>query len=71
MKFLIISVGGRAKGKQYGMGHVFRTLTLSQELKKYGKINYLLEDYGHAKKIIEKNNFKIFSLKKISNLKKE
>lgn len=67
-KILIRTAGGSAKGKQLGMGHIFRTMHLAKELKSY-QIFFLLEDFGGAERILRKNGFKnIFPLKKnISN----
>jgi UDP-2,4-diacetamido-2,4,6-trideoxy-beta-L-altropyranose hydrolase len=53
---LIRTGGGRAKGKELGLGHIYRTINLAKELK-YNKIYFSLEDFGGAKEILQKNGF--------------
>ena len=60
LKFLIITAGGKARKKQLGMGHIFRTLNLVEYLKKENTIYYLVDDYGGSKEIIKKKKFKTF-----------
>lgn len=68
MKFLIITAGGKAKKKQLGLGHIFRTLNLVKHLKKNNKIYFLIEDHGGVEKIIERNNFKSYLYKNKSTI---
>jgi UDP-2,4-diacetamido-2,4,6-trideoxy-beta-L-altropyranose hydrolase len=64
MNILIRTGGGRAKNKELGLGHIFRTINLASHFKTK-KINFLLEDYGGAKEEIINHGFKnIFLLKK-------
>ena len=55
-KILIRTAGGSTKGKQLGMGHIFRSIHLAKELKSFQLI-FLLEDFGGAKRILKKNGF--------------
>lgn len=64
LKFLVITAGGKAKQKQLGMGHIYRTLNLVEHLKKTNTIYFLIEDHGGAKKIIRKKRFKTLLFKK-------
>lgn len=57
LKILFRTSGGRAKGKQLGLGHVYRCLNLANQLK-YNKIFFLLEDYGGAEEVFLQNGFK-------------
>lgn len=60
---LFRTAGGRAKGKQLGMGHITRCINLSRNLKNC-KINFLLEDFGGAAKFLKDQGIKnIFLLK--------
>ena len=68
LKFLIITAGGKARKKQLGMGHIFRTLNLVEHLKKNNIIYFLLEDHGGSKEIIEKKKFKTFLFGKNSSV---
>ena len=56
MKILFRTAGGKAKGKELGLGHIYRTINLAKELKK-NKIYFLLEDFGGAKEILQENGF--------------
>ncbi|MDE2591226.1 MAG: hypothetical protein KGL95_16330, partial [Patescibacteria group bacterium] len=61
--------GGRAPGKELGLGHVYRCINLSYFLKR-NKLFFLLEDFGGARKIVRENGIKkILSLKPEINLK--
>jgi len=68
LKFLIITSGGKAKRKQLGMGHIFRTLNLVEHLKKNNKIYFLIEDHGGVKKKINDKKFESFLFKKNSTV---
>ena len=63
MKFLIVTAGGRARKKQLGMGHIFRTLNLVEHLKT-SKIFFLVEDNGGSMQIIKKNGYRTLLLEK-------
>jgi len=55
--------GGRAKGKQLGMGHITRCMNLSKNLKNC-KINFIIEDFGGATKFLKDGGIKnIFTIK--------
>jgi len=69
-RILFRTSGGRAPGKQLGMGHIFRCLNLANYLKNE-KIFFLIEDYSNVKKIISKNGFNCYKLKKNICLKDE
>ena len=70
-KILFRTSGGRAPGKQLGMGHIFRSINLASYLKNE-KIFFLIEDYGNVTKIISKNGFEnCYKLKKNICLKDE
>ena len=53
---LIRTAGGRGKGKEIGLGHIYRVINLSNELKN-NKIYFSLEDFGGAKEILKKNGY--------------
>lgn len=57
LKILIRTAGGRERKQELGLGHVYRTLNLAEEMKP-NKIHFLLEDFGGAKKIISQKGFK-------------
>ena len=69
--------GGRAIGKELGMGHVYRCINLAKQLE-VNSINFAIEDYGGVIQVLKSHNFKnIFRLKKkisidddIKNIKK-
>ena len=64
MKVLVLTAGGTAKNKELGLGHIFRTLNLVENLSNE-KIFFLIEDYGGVKKILKDRNCKnTFFLKK-------
>ena len=52
-KILIRTAGGSTKGKQLGMGHIFRSIHLAKELKSFQLI-FLLEDFVNFWKKVEK-----------------
>jgi len=56
-RILFRTAGGRAIGKQLGMGHIYRTINLSSYLEN-SEFNYLVEDYGGVKKILNKKKMK-------------
>jgi len=53
--------GGRAKNKELGMGHIYRAMNLSANLKSHN-LFFLVEDYGGAINVLKQNGF--------SNIKK-
>ena len=55
-KILIRTAGGKAKGKELGLGHIFRTCNLAKEISHH-EIFFLVEDYGGASEIIQNNGF--------------
>ena len=57
LNILIRTAGGKETKQELGLGHIYRCLNLAKELKP-NKINFLLEDFGEAKKIIEERGFK-------------
>jgi len=57
LNILFRTSGGKAKGKQLGLGHVYRCLNLANQIKSH-KIFFLLEDYGGAKEIFLQNGYK-------------
>ena len=72
MKILFRTSGGKAPGKELGLGHVYRCINLAKNLKK-NKLFFLIEDYGNiVNNILKKNNYKnIFVLQNKLNLKQE
>ena len=63
IKILFRTAGGRAKGEELGLGHIYRSINLAKSLKQ-NKIYFLLEDFGGAKEILVKNGFsKIINIK--------
>jgi len=63
--------GGRAIGKELGLGHVYRSLNLAQELNKHN-LFFLIEDYGNVSKLISERGFiNIFHLKPRCELKED
>ena len=64
IKILFRTSGGRARGKQLGMGHIFRCINLAKNLKN-ANIFFLIEDFGSGRKTIYENGFKnCYKLKK-------
>ena len=63
MRILFRTAGGKAVGKELGLGHIFRSINLAKEFQ-HSSSHFLLEDYGGAKNILKKNGFnKIKSIK--------
>lgn len=63
-KILFRIAGGKAIGKELGVGHIYRSINLAKELRP-NKIYFLLEDFGGAKEVLQKNGFNnIKSIKK-------
>ncbi len=60
-KILFRTSGG--KGKELGLGHIYRSINLASYFKK-SNVFFLIEDYGNVKKIIQSKNFKKISLLK-------
>jgi len=60
-KILFRTSGGKAKGKELGLGHIYRSINLASYFKK-SNVFFLIEDYGNVKKIIQSKNFKKISL---------
>lgn len=56
IRILFRTAGGRAKGKELGLGHIYRSINLAKSLKP-NKIYFLLEDFGGANEILKKNGF--------------
>lgn len=68
LNILIRVSGGKAPKKELGYGHIFRSLHLAQNFRRHN-ILFLLEDYGGARKIIEKHGFdNIIKMKKCATL---
>ena len=60
--------GGKAKGKELGMGHVYRCLNLARCLKRHN-LYFLIEDFGGVEKIIREADFtNIIRLKKNADI---
>jgi len=53
---LFRTAGGKAKGRELGLGHIYRSINLAKALKT-NKIYFLIEDFGGAKYILQKNGF--------------
>lgn len=64
---LVVTAGGSAKKKELGLGHIFRTINLVQNIKA-ANVFFLVEDYGGAKEIIKKFGFKFLVQEKDLNL---
>ena len=56
INILFRTAGGKAKEKELGLGHIYRTVNLAKELKN-SKIYFSLEDFGGAKEILQDNGF--------------
>jgi spore coat polysaccharide biosynthesis predicted glycosyltransferase SpsG len=63
-KILFRTAGGKMKGKQLGLGHIFRCINLANELKKFCEIFFLIEDFGGGEDILKDYGF--FNIKKVS-----
>lgn len=63
-KILFRIAGGRTTKKELGLGHIYRSLNLSEQLKK-NELFFLIEDYGGVKNIIKNYDYSnIFFIKK-------
>ena len=60
-KILFRTSGGKAKGKELGLGHIYRSINLALFFKK-SNVFFLIEDYGNVKKIFQTKNFKKISV---------
>lgn len=65
IRILFRTAGGKAKEKELGLGHIYRSINLAKSLKT-NKIYFLLEDFGGVKEILLKNGFN-----KIQTIKRE
>ncbi len=54
LKILFRTSGGRARKKELGFGHIFRSIYLSKKISKHTKF-FLVEDYGGVKLVFKKN----------------
>ena len=64
IKILFRISGGRARNKEYGLGHIYHAMNLAPKFKS-AEIFFLVEDYGKAIDLLRRYNFKnLFSLKK-------
>ena len=71
LKILFRVSGGRAKNKEYGLGHIYHAMNLAPRLKST-EIFFLVEDYGKAIDLLQRYNFKnLFSLKKKIDVKSD
>jgi len=61
MNILFRTGGGQNAKKELGLGHIFRCLNLANSSKNT-KISFLIEDYGGAKLILQKNGIKDFDI---------
>jgi len=57
IRILFRTAGGAAPKKELGMGHIYRSLNLAENLKG-NKIFFIIADYGQAEKIIRKKGYK-------------
>ena len=71
LKILFRVSGGRARNKEYGLGHIYHAMNLSPKFKS-AEIFFLVEDYGKAIALLQRYNFKnLFSLKKGLDVKSD
>lgn len=62
VKILFRTSGGKIPKKELGLGHIFRCINLSYQLKPH-KIQFLIEDYGSVLSVLQEYGFKkIFNL---------
>ena len=61
MKILFRTSGGSNPKNELGMGHVYRCINLSTQLKPH-KIIFLIEDFGSVTKVLRKNNLRTIKL---------
>ena len=57
IRILFRTSGGKARGKQLGMGHVFRCLNLAKTMKEC-ESHFLVEDFGGVSDVLTKNHIK-------------
>lgn len=57
MKILFRTSGGKAPKRELGFGHIYRCINLAQQLQG-NEINFLVEDFGGAKKVLIERKFK-------------
>ena len=74
LRILFRTSGGKASGKELGLGHIFRCIHLANKLRS-NMIYFLIEDYGNVKKILKEKHFKNIILQNpnidlISDIKK-
>jgi len=55
LKILFRVSGGRAKNKEYGLGHIYHAMNLAPRLKST-EIFFLVEDYGKAIDLLQRYN---------------
>lgn len=60
-KILFRTAGGKSRGKELGLGHVYRTINLAKSLSKY-EIFFMIEDFGGVQKLLQENGFKNIQL---------
>lgn len=71
LKILFRVSGGRARNKEYGLGHIYHAMNLSPKFKS-AEIFFLVEDYGKAIALLRRYNFKnLFSLKEGLDVKSD
>ena len=71
LKILFRISGGRAKNKEYGLGHIYHAMNLATRLKNC-EYFFLVEDFGRAKKLLESYGYQnIFLLKKNIDVKSD
>ena len=61
MKILFRTSGGSNPKNELGMGHIYRCINLSTQLKPH-KIIFLIEDFGSVTKVLRKNNLRTIKL---------
>ena len=69
LRILFRTSGGRAIGKELGLGHLYRCLNLAETLKK-NELFFLVEDYGGIRKVLDKYCIgNVFFLRKNTELR--
>lgn len=64
MNILFRTAGGKSPKEQHGLGHIFRCINLASLFQNHS-INFLIEDFGGAKKLLQERTFsQVFTLKK-------
>jgi len=61
MKILFRTSGGSNPKNELGMGHIYRCINLSRKLKSHENL-FLIEDFGSVRRLLKKNNLKMFKL---------